>query len=355
MLPRASLVFKGFVGAVLLLNIRSLPFAWHVRVWWPVFVLQMRWAVYRLSFLFKSKEEKRRARRGWVDSLSPVGWNPLLRDHRLKNWADLSDIDYNMHLSNSAYAKALDSARMYAALDFFPGFLIAGGWIALAATHFHFLREIPMLAPYETRMSLVAWDQKWVFLVARFVTHPKKGAKPRREQHGHVTEGAPIPTLHTPVNGVDTPANGGATPLPGASDLKALTAAVSSVEADGALVNCISVNQLVFKHGRVTVPPALVLAYDGFCHHAGDGLRERKYSHANPPPHWEHVCAIRDKGPKAEAAFLRGGWRDVPEAERWWEEAFVGAQETIRTNLAKLMGVREGLEGGRAVVAELFS
>ena len=69
---------------------------------------------------------------------------------------------------------------MRSALDFFPGYMTAGGGIALAgasrvddcllshesslriATHFQFLKEIPIFAPYEIRMSLVAWDQKWV-------------------------------------------------------------------------------------------------------------------------------------------------------------------------------------------------
>ena len=32
----------------------------------------------------------------------------------------------------------------------------------LKGTHYHFIREIPMLACYEVRTSIAAWDQKWV-------------------------------------------------------------------------------------------------------------------------------------------------------------------------------------------------
>jgi hypothetical protein len=32
----------------------------------------------------------------------------------------------------------------------------------LAATHYYFIREIPTFASYEVRMSVQAWDQKWV-------------------------------------------------------------------------------------------------------------------------------------------------------------------------------------------------
>jgi hypothetical protein len=234
------------------------------------------------------------------------------------------------------------------------------------------MKEIPIFAPYEIRMSLATWDHKWVgvapsllggrrcsrltqtFLILRFVTRPKKGRKRTlRNEHGHPTTGAPIPALHTPANGIDTPTNGASTPQ-GDRALKALAAGVSPVEADGAIVNCVSVNQMVFKHGRITVPPALVFAFDGFCHHAGEGLRDGKHSHANPPPHWKHVQELRKKGLKAEQAFLRGGWRDVPEGERWWETALAGAEELRLKNIEKMLGVRDGLDGARAVASDLF-
>ncbi|KZV66340.1 hypothetical protein PENSPDRAFT_677052 [Peniophora sp. CONT] len=354
-------VAKYLAVLVALANLRSTPFAWHTRVWWPVIVLQARFQLFRLSILFKSKKEKKEATYKWVESLAPVGSNPFTRQYIYKTWADFSDSDYNMHLSNSSYPKNLDCARMRSALDFFPGYMTAGGGIALGATHFQFLKEIPILSPYEIRMSLVAWDQKWIFLIARYVTHPaKKLKKSRAAERGHPTDGAPIPDISTPASGVDTPAPGSATPVPGydgaeTAAVKAVAANVPQVEADGALVNCISVNQLVFKHGRITVPPSLVLAYDGFCMPAGTTVFEEKFSPASPPPHWKHVQELRRKGLKAERDFLRGGWKLVPEGERWWEQALEGGEELRKVNLDRVKGVREGIEGGRVIATDLFS
>ena len=47
-------------------------------------------------------------------------------------------------------------------MELFPQFFRAGGTMALAGTHFHFLKEIPILAKYEVRVSIGAWDEKWV-------------------------------------------------------------------------------------------------------------------------------------------------------------------------------------------------
>jgi hypothetical protein len=78
---------------------------------------------------------------------------------------------------------------MKSALVLFPYYVRTGGWIALAGklssplpskekvkieqrhvsdtwcspgTHFHFIREIPILARYEVRSQIVGWDHKWV-------------------------------------------------------------------------------------------------------------------------------------------------------------------------------------------------
>jgi hypothetical protein len=102
--PQLSTLLKGTLGLILLLNLRSLPFAWHsawpfllpgtpayflraVRVWWPVLVLQARWKLLRMSLLFKSSAQKKAARIAWLESLSPVGSNPFMREYIYKTWA----------------------------------------------------------------------------------------------------------------------------------------------------------------------------------------------------------------------------------------------------------------------------
>ena len=45
-------------------------------------------------------------------------------------------------------------------------------------------------------------------------------------------------------------------------------------------------------------------------------------------------------------AFYAGGWRDVPEGERWWEDA-LDAMEARRTaGLRALVGAGVAVEGG---------
>ncbi|KAI0318657.1 hypothetical protein OF83DRAFT_1056532 [Amylostereum chailletii] len=351
-LPRLS---KYFAFAVLVLNARSLPFLWHVRLLWPVVSLHTRFRLFRASLLFRSTEARKEATRLWLERLSPVGENPLTKTDRYSTWADLSDSDYNMHLSNSSYAKNLDSARMRTALALVPGFLRAGGWIALGATHFQFNKEIPIFSQYEIRMTTAAWDNKWLFAVVRFVTKPKgkKRASTTTDPTTPAREGPPFPSMHTPASGLTTPLPVAPSTHTGdaQSAMRSLAAGVGSVEPDGAIVNCVSVNELVFKHGRITVPPMLVYAFDGMCIPAPD--KPQTYSHANPPPHWENVRALKAQGERATREFLRGGWRDVPEGERWWEQAFAGGRETIAQNLARVRGVREGVDGAKLVVGDL--
>ena len=68
------------------------------------------------------------------------------------------------------------------ALELCPTLFRVGGWMGLggtpcyphpfvfipltpssrAATHFTFLREIPIFSRYEMRVSIMSWDNKWV-------------------------------------------------------------------------------------------------------------------------------------------------------------------------------------------------
>jgi hypothetical protein len=112
-------------------------------------------------------------------------------------------------MSNSSYAKTLDTARFEFALVTFLNVFHAGGWVPLGgaffsflfgscafsacppatfapflvfrlsviwpithrnklkpnpppATHYHFIREIPVFARYEIQTVIGAWDDKWV-------------------------------------------------------------------------------------------------------------------------------------------------------------------------------------------------
>lgn len=234
-----------------------------------------------------------------------------------------------------------------------------------------------MFAQYEMRMTCAAWDNKWVrivgrrravlcltsiisqvYVVIRYVT-PKKSKSSKSAANGHARgekpipsgDAAPFPALHTPAqpSGTSTPAltTGASTPAASSNPAERI-AQLLPAEPDGATLHCIAVCELCFKVGRITVPPALVFALDGFSVPAPDGTR---YTRTNPPPSFAAAQALQTPDlPHGHARtlqnFLKGGWREVPAGERWWEDALGGEIEARRVrNLEAVKGVREGLEG----------
>lgn len=117
-------------------------------------------------------------------------------------------------------------------------------------------------------------------------------------------------------------------------------------EPDGATLNCVAISETCFKIGRITVPPSIALVMNGISQPSSTGIR---YSHENPPPYWNKVKDLT-RDPAAIRAFLTGGWRDVPPSERWWESALTGSiEQTRKTNLELLDGLRRSMEGAKAL------
>ncbi|KAF8316483.1 uncharacterized protein EI90DRAFT_2912454, partial [Cantharellus anzutake] len=157
-LPRS---LRYLLLVILLVNYRALPFVWHLRTFGSVIQV-------RLQGLFKWFNHDKRRR--FVEHLSPIGEDPFELTVTYATTVGLSDCDYNGHLSNSAYAKNLDYARMRAAVICFPSILEAKGWLGLGTSHFHFIREIPLWTQYEIRINIASWEDKWLNLVVQFVT-----------------------------------------------------------------------------------------------------------------------------------------------------------------------------------------
>jgi len=128
--------------------------------------------------------------------------------------------------------------------------------------------------------------------------------------------------------------------------MRAITAAQIGVneEADDTTLNCISILQLCFKHGRITVPPGIVLAISRFSTPPPSRGSVQMYSHPYPPPHYSQIQGFISSLTNWERGqFLHGRWRDVPEAERWWVEALGGiVEEQRRANVEGLVGIAEG-------------
>ncbi|KAJ3729497.1 hypothetical protein C8R42DRAFT_167126 [Lentinula raphanica] len=351
---------------LLVLNFRSFPFIWTFRVLWCVIKVRMRygiawagvWTRYWMRYLgtmgqgFISqlsnpllsrqnpsstdpilasphrtlgtiRQLRIREMESWLESVTPVGVHPFEWEGKYVTWAGFDDSDFNMHMSNSSYPKVLDFARTKASLELFPQFLRVGGHVALSSTHFHFLKEIPLLSRYEIITSIGAWDEKWCYLIFRFV-----GIEKRRNRLSN----SDLPNiLITPPDSND----------------KFSASSKHNLHPMGnpnPNLYTIAVSRICFKHGRITVPPAIVFATNGMSMHpwevctATDETTARtteteakssswssstfspvvaavgKFSHRNPPPSWtEHGLPLIAKihgGTEAKLReFYRGAWR----------------------------------------------
>lgn len=131
----------------------------------------------------------------------------------------------------------------------------------------------------------------------------------------------------------------------------ALTTSPSSAwpEAEDETLHCVVVNEMCFKLGRITVPPALALAI------AGCGMQEGS-------DHWAKLQALRSspsgrgkqnaEGTRKTPSLkdlLRGGWKDVPAAERWWDQALAPYAAENERRLPILKGLREELASVHAL------
>ncbi|KAJ7846601.1 hypothetical protein B0H14DRAFT_2357500 [Mycena olivaceomarginata] len=342
---------------LLLLNAGSFPLVWHARVFSSFLEQRLALLWHHITHFYLPKEKKRLALMAWYEAHLPIGVHPFRAEWAYTRRVGFEETDFNLHMSNSSYAKALDSARFRLALATFPSIFRTGGWVALAATHFHFIREIPMLSTYEVRTSIGAWDGKWVLCLC--ISLCGSGTSPASPQ----AHEALLPSLKTPA----TPL-GAATPLAGNSDsANGINGSHATPELDA--VSPIAVSQLCYKQGRISVPPALVLATNGFYAAPSSssamltpvvGQSKVTYTMAGgrdvDPPHWPAVRAAT-ASMRELARLYAGGWRELPVGARWWENAFAAREGERRERLvpfvgseAKNKGVvdggRSGLSGG---------
>ncbi|KAB5590484.1 hypothetical protein CTheo_6066 [Ceratobasidium theobromae] len=345
-LPFIPRPIKWVLLVLFVVNARSWPGVWHARVFTPVF--RFRW-----NALLKKRGD---GREFWTN-VSPIGRSAFPTSDGsdegaksiYKTWAALDDCDWNGHLSNSCYAKSLDPARMQACIDWFPAFFGDGGWVALGGAHYHYIREIPVNAPYEIRLSIGGWEDKWIYLVAKFVSHPK-GKSKSSSASTHSAKATTVPSITTPSTPLFTepstpgePANavnGNSTALDASSVDTKLTPntppkpALRTHDDDGALIHCIAVSTYCFKHGRLTVPPKVALAMCGF---TSTEVGDRS--------NWANANRLRDRRSSRIADFYRGGWKT--EENKFWEPSPQAEAERAR-RVADLKKLTEGLDGLRA-------
>jgi hypothetical protein len=177
--------------------------------------------------------------------------------------------------------------------------------------------------------------------------------KPASPDNGEVSSfSTSVMSLRTPgteaISLTDTPGDSTTTPssLDTENALKAVTAGlITGEEPDGATLYTIVISQVCFKIGRITVPPGIIFAVNGFTSASGHSL-------ANPHPEWSEaertMSGHLGGSPKKLKKFLAGGWKDIPESERWWDKSLGERIEAQRVkNISMIEGLRKGLEMAR--------
>lgn len=205
-------------------------------------------------------------------------------------------------------------------------------------------------------LSIGSWDHKWVsdwypastglsssrsqlYLVCRF-TSPL--SKPHENPSSSKSEG-PGDLDQRSTSGSES-SRCSDDDMISSSSSSSIPATLLKEKSDGTTLHCFTVSRLCFKMGRITVPPAIVMACEGFSKPPKVG----SYSHASPPPHWAHPHALRNTSDSLDVyqRFLAGGWREVPEGDRWWVEPLSGpTEERRRANLIKLELIDRGVVG----------
>ncbi|RXK37866.1 hypothetical protein M231_04864 [Tremella mesenterica] len=308
----------GFI-LIIALNVQSFPFAWHVRLWkHAVWTYWQVWTKGRKGFLdeYRRKVEKM----------------PNLRDVRAtqSRMVFVDDCDYNFHLSNSCYAKNGDAVRMQYCIDSFGPVFTPGVYIAMGASHYIFFKEIPFLSNYTMEASVVGWGEKWMYVLTEFIIHPKKSKKSRTigAPPANADTKAEVPALAVPnlasssgtssegPSGTNTPQNG-----PAGAVKKAFYDA-PPVRADGGVVCCITMHEYCFKIGRVTVPPRIAMYF------AQRSPSPQAKDHAR-----DLLLKSKDRGVK----WLRGGWKEEPNADELGKDVGGEWAEVGRENMERVL------------------
>jgi hypothetical protein len=219
--------------------------------------------------------------------------------------ASLLEIDYNLHKSNSTYFADLDASRCHLVMylcrsgmaavsanaktklvvDPRTGMPATGKPnIALGAAHTSFRREIAPYARYEMWSRVLAWDRKWLYIVTHFVpagtVKPTEWLDPRFGLRG-VRKG-----------------QGAGVKSGGETDWE------SKVLAS-------SVSKYVFKLGRLTIRPDVVLGASGLLPERPGGWAQEETAiglgesatHEGQEWDWQRVEARRRHGMIMAANF----------------------------------------------------
>ncbi|EAW07612.1 acyl-CoA thioesterase [Aspergillus clavatus NRRL 1] len=179
----SSLVsWKTMALILVIINLKNMPLFWHVRILY-YFVRNIRWRVQDPHFP--------RGKALVTHTGKPT--HPVFVSYSISSRAPILETDYNQHKSNSTYFSDLDIARTALVTRLYsPGASIVsreldaelleasqrdgtkppkrrGIYVALGSVYCSFKREIKPFELYEMESKVIAWDQKWMYVMTFFL------------------------------------------------------------------------------------------------------------------------------------------------------------------------------------------
>ncbi|PVH75903.1 hypothetical protein DL98DRAFT_643275 [Cadophora sp. DSE1049] len=157
-------IWRALLVLLLLGNLKNIPLIWHMRI------------VNAFRFCLRTQRPK-------VPVTSAQLFQPLITTSH----APIMEIDFNLHKTNSSYFSDIDIARTHLVCTLFSTGIeyMRGGTaaitgskkpifgLALGAVSCSFKRELKPYESYELWTRILSWDEKWIYIVTHFV---RKGA-----------------------------------------------------------------------------------------------------------------------------------------------------------------------------------
>ncbi|OJD14848.1 hypothetical protein AJ78_04852 [Emergomyces pasteurianus Ep9510] len=183
--------WRNFAILLILVNLKSLPFAWHARVFFHLFK--------NLNF---HRHTHPKLKEKFKKQTGNVGAHPLFAPVSVMSHTSLMETDYNLHKSNSTYFSDLDISRTALVTNVCtPGLEICrreldkevdtsnGGSngkgkgkkkypgklsVLLGSVYCSFKKEIPPYELYEMQSRIAGWDEKWLYVITYFLRPAKR-------------------------------------------------------------------------------------------------------------------------------------------------------------------------------------
>ncbi|KAI0178930.1 hypothetical protein GGR52DRAFT_281892 [Hypoxylon sp. FL1284] len=268
------------------LNIKHMPFIWHLRL------------VNAFRFILRTQRPA-----------VPLGPAHIFQPIITSSTAQLMEIDFNMHKSNSSYFADVDIARTHLVCTLFAKGIekMRGGTaaytgskkpvfgLALGGVSCNFKREVRPYEDYEIWSKILTWDEKWIYIVTHFVRkdaatpkqfslYPTQSPNQSRRNSADMSSDEDLLRLSTVSSASSANSNGNGSGDEAKPDKHIFATALS---------------KCVFKSGRRTVSPELMFQMSGLL---PAGIPEDKEFKAVT---LEQIEAQRLKG--LETAQLLGG------------------------------------------------